>query len=442
MPSRADRREPEWQWRSSAYAWWVVIVLALCLTLSLADRLIMALMIGAIKRDLDLTDTEISLLQGLAFSLLYVFAGLPLGRFADSRSRRGLAAASVIAWSAMTGACGLSKSFGQLFVARLGVGVGEAGLSPAAVSLVCDYFPPRQRSRPLAFLSVGSTAGAGLALMFGGLMVHAIGASEHLSLPVLGEVSGWQAVFLVLGCAGILFGAIFLTIREPERQERSTLPKVPVAAVAGFIRQRGRYFIAQLLGPSFSVYTLIAFHSWMPTLLIRRFHWTAAKTGIAYGACIGIAGLCGIVFGGWLAQRRTQAGDLSAPLTIATVASLLAAAPLLIAPLMPNPFFVLFFVSTGLALIVIPSALGPAMLQSVCPNEMRGQLFSVYLLVMSSIAYILGPLSVAWTTDHIFCDENAVYKSLALVAAAGVSASAIALFFARREHRALLAAAR
>jgi MFS family permease len=132
----------------------------------------------------------------------------------------------------MTGVCGLSKSFGQLFTARLGVGVGEAGLSPAAVSLVCDYFPPHERSRPLAFLSIGATAGAGLALMFGGLMVHVVGASEHVSLPVLGEVSGWQAVFVVLGAVGILSGTIFLTIREPERQERSTLRKVPIAAVA------------------------------------------------------------------------------------------------------------------------------------------------------------------------------------------------------------------
>jgi MFS family permease len=155
MPSPVEG----WSRRSAGYAWWVVIVLALGLTLSLMDRLIIALMIGPIKRDLVLSDTDISLLQGLAFTLFYVIAGLPLGRIADRGSRRRLAALSVVTWSAMTMLCGLTTSFLQLFIARLGVGVGEAGLSPAAISLVSDYFSPQHVSLALvAALGVPAAA--------------------------------------------------------------------------------------------------------------------------------------------------------------------------------------------------------------------------------------------------------------------------------------------
>jgi MFS family permease len=126
--------------------------------------------------------------------------------------------------------CGLTTSFRQLFIARLGVGVGEAGLSPAAISLVSDYFLPQQRAWPLAFLSIGATAGAGFALMFGGAMVHAIGASERMVLPLLGTVPGWQAVLLLLGAIGVLFSGIFWSVREPERRERlAVLVRRPTA---------------------------------------------------------------------------------------------------------------------------------------------------------------------------------------------------------------------
>ena len=452
MPSRAELRlvEPArgtasapatttWSWRSTGYAWWVVIVLALGLTLSLMDRLIIALMIGPIKRDLSLSDTDISLLQGLAFTLLYVLAGLPLGRLADRSSRRGLAALSIMTWSVMTAVCGLTSSFGQLFIARLGVGVGEAGLSPAAISLVSDYFPKHQRARPLAFLSIGTTAGAGLALMFGGAMVHAIGASERMVLPFVGAVQGWQAVFLVLGAFGVLFGGIFYTVREPKRRERAAVQEASVGDVLRFLWRRKGFFAAQFLGSSCAVLTLIAFHSWVPTLFIRRFHWNTAATGMAYGGCVALAGITGIILGGWAAERWGRRGDLGAPLSVATLAALGAALPMAAATLLPSPWWVVAALFVGMTLLVIPAALTPAVLQSVCPNEMRGQVFSVYLLVMSTFGYALGPLSVAWITDHVLHAENRLHVSLALVAAIAVPAAAVSLAAARRRHRALTA---
>jgi MFS family permease len=437
-PARGTASAPDtWSWRSTGYAWWVVIVLALGLTLSLMDRLIIALMIGPIKRDLSLSDTDISLLQGLAFTLLYVLAGLPLGRLADRSSRRGLAALSIMTWSVMTAVCGLTSSFSQLFVARLGVGVGEAGLSPAAISLVSDYFPKHQRARPLAFLSIGTAAGAGLALMFGGAMVHAIGASERMVLPFVGAVQGWQAVFLVLGAFGVLFGGIFYTVREPKRRERAAVQEASVGDVLRFLWRRKGFFATQFLGSSCAVLTLIAFHSWVPTLFIRRFHWNTAEAGMAYGGCVALAGISGIVLGGWAAERGGRRGDLSAPLSVATLAALGAALPMAAATLLPGPWWVVAALFVGMTLLVIPAALTPAVLQSVCPNEIRGQVFSAYLLVMSTFGYALGPLSVAWITDHVLHAENRLHLSLALVAAIAVPAATVSLAAARRRHRAL-----
>jgi MFS family permease len=425
-----------WQFRSTPYAWWVVVVLALGLTLSLMDRSIIGLMIGPMKRDLHLSDTDIGLLQGLAFMLLYVLAGLPLGRIADRGSRRALAAASVITWSLMTALCGVAGSFGQLFLARLGVGVGEAGLSPAAVSLVCDYFSPQQRARPLAFLSIGATAGAGAAVMFGGAIVQAVGTSPRIVLPLLGVVKEWQAVFLLLGSFGMLFGGIFYTVREPERREQSAT--ATIAEALRFIWQRKGYFIVQFLGPSFAVLALIAFHSWAPAMLMRRFHWDPATTGMAYGGCIGLAGICGITFGGWAAERSARRGDLSAPLTVAIFAALGAILPMAAAPLLPSPAWVLAALFPGMTLLVIPSALAPAMLQSVCPNEIRGQAFSIYLFVLSTFGYALGPLIVPLITDHVLHAQTGLGVSLAIVASTALPAAALSLLAARRRHRALI----
>jgi MFS family permease len=422
----------EWNWRSNAYAWWVVIVLALALTLSLMDRMIIALMIGPIEHDLRLTDTQISLLQGLAFMLLYVTAGLPLGRLADRWSRRGLAAVSVVTWSIMTVVCGHSSSFAQMFAARLGVGVGEAGLSPAAVSLVSDYFPKHKRARPLAYLSIGTTAGAGLAMMFGGSMVRALGAERALDLPVFGLVRGWQAVFILLGAFGAVFAVIFFTVREPSRRELEIPHGARIAQVLKFMWVRRRFFAAQFMGPSLAVLTLIAFHSWFPTLFIRRFGWDTATTGWVYGGCIGLGGTAGILLAGWAAEKLSATGAIEATLRVAVIAAFGAIVPMALAALMPTPLLVVPMLLLGVTLLIIPSSLAPAVLQSVCPNEIRGQVFAVYLLVMSTFGYALGPLSVALITDTLLHNETRVHISLAVVAAVCIPLSALCLVEARR----------
>jgi MFS family permease len=175
-------------WPSRGYAWYVTLILTGAYTLSYIDRQILGLVLEPIRRSLDLTDTQVSLLAGTAFALFYVTLGLPLGRLADRASRCKLIFVGVFLWSLMTAACGLASTFWQLFTARVGVGIGEATLSPAALSIISDYFPPDKRVRPLGLYNLALAVGTGLAYVTGGTISTLIANMPDLHLPVLGSV--------------------------------------------------------------------------------------------------------------------------------------------------------------------------------------------------------------------------------------------------------------
>lgn len=193
-------KDSAFTWRSETYAWAVVALLIVAFTFAMIDRMILTLLVGPLKADFDLSDTQVSLLHGLAFTLLYVIVGIPMGWLTDRYSRRFIAGASVASWSLMTALCGLSGNFVQLFLARMGVGIGEAGISPAANSLIPDYFPQSRVSLPLTLYSIGGSAGSGLALIFGGSIVDYVSHLGWISIPLIGDIRGWQASFLIVGC--------------------------------------------------------------------------------------------------------------------------------------------------------------------------------------------------------------------------------------------------
>ena len=174
---------------------------------SFIDRQIINLLVEPIREDLQLTDTQISLLQGIAFALFYTLMGIPIARLADAANRRAIIAAGVFLWSLMTVMCGLAKSFGQLFAARIGLGIGEAALSPPAFSLFTDYFPPGKVTRAIAVFSGGSFLGAGLAYIIGGYVVDFVTRLDVVDIPVFGQVRTWQMAFIAVGLPGMLLRA-------------------------------------------------------------------------------------------------------------------------------------------------------------------------------------------------------------------------------------------
>ncbi len=204
---------------SLGYAWYVVIVLTAIYMLSFVDRQILSLLVGPIKRDLAISDTRIGLLQGLSFALFYTVMGLPLGRAADKRNRRNLIAGCVLVWSLFTGLCSVAKSFWTLFLTRIGVGVGEAGLSPAAYSMLADYFPSERLGVAISIYYMGVFLGSGAALLVGGSIVDALVRSPLITLPLLGTIASWRVTFLLVGLPGLVFAALVYTVREPLRRD-------------------------------------------------------------------------------------------------------------------------------------------------------------------------------------------------------------------------------
>ena len=216
-------------WPKPAVAWYGVVVLLLAYTFAYVDRAILTVLVEPIQRDLHINDTQIALLHGFAFVIFYVTLGVPLGFVADRTNRKRLIVGSIAVWSLMTAACGLTSTFASLFAARIGVGIGEAGLSPASYSLISDQFPPSRRSSALGVYTLGIYFGSGLAILAGGLVVGLIGVQPTVTAPLIGVVKSWQLVFFVVGLPGLLVAALAATVREPVRR-LSPRPNSPAAA--------------------------------------------------------------------------------------------------------------------------------------------------------------------------------------------------------------------
>src|ERR1700737_877766 len=209
------------------YAWAVVAILIATAVLAYTDRQVLSLLVDPIRADLGISDTQVSLLLGTAFAVVYGIAGLPLGYLADRTSRRNLIFCGVLIWSIGTIACGLSQSFGQLFAGRLVVGLGEAVLSPAAISLISDYFPPSRRGMAEGCFLSGIAMGIGAAILIGGGVLHFVQLGALAGTP-LATQAPWRLVLLLIGAPGLLWALAILAIREPVR--RTTGPPPAVAS--------------------------------------------------------------------------------------------------------------------------------------------------------------------------------------------------------------------
>lgn len=436
MSETAARRRPKPQPAVPArfYAWYVVFVLTLAFMLAMLDRMLLVLLVGPLKADLALSDTQISLLHGLAFTALYVLCGLPLARLADRWNRCRVAGASIVAWSLATAACAAATGFVSLFVTRMAVGVGEAGLSPAANSVIADYFPPERVSKPIAYYSLGGTAGSGISLICGGAIIDLL-VTHQVVLPGVGELRPWQSAFLIAGALGLLLSLLMLTVREPARRSAPAedMGQEGVALLP-FLGLHQRFLTRHMVGTALVGATILGMHAWLPTTLIRRFGWDAATTGFHYGVVVAGASVAGVLLGGSLVQRLGSKGVRASASAVAVGATLAAILPAIAAPIMPSPASCLAAAGLALFLMSIPVALAPVALQLLAPNMLRGQIYAVYVVVLSFIAYIGAPTAIALLTDHVFRDEAEVGRSIAVLAAFCLTGGSWLLVQARACH--------
>jgi MFS family permease len=427
-PSGAQDEAP---WPSPARGWYATIILTLAYVLSFVDRQILTLLVEPIEADLGITDTQMSLLIGAAFAVCYTTFGLPLGWLVDRINRRNMVVAGISFWSVMTAACGVASGYGQLFAARMGVGLGEATLTPATYSILSDSFAPSRLVRAIGVYMSGAIIGIAGAYAIGGLLTAWVGAREAVILPVLGEVRSWQAPFLVLLLPGLVIAALASAIAEPARRgyrEASSL-----AGLVPFLRSRAGLYLPLFIAMGAQSVIVYANLTWMPTLLARRFGWEPAQIGLALGLVFLIAGLAGNFAGAWAGSHLIDRNRPRAFIGICLLSTslLLLVGP--IGPVMQSPWGVLGLLAPTILLTSIPTAIVPTAVQMAALPEFRGQVAALYLFATQLLGLLLGPTMVALFTDYVFADRAAIglSQSAAVLLAAMVSLSA---FIMARRH--------
>ena len=377
----------------------------------------MGLLVGPIRESFQISDTQYSLLAGLAFSLFYAIMGLPLARIADRSSRRNLIVAGIAVWSFMTAACGLAKGYWSLFVARVGVGIGEATLGPAAYSMIADYFPKSILGRALSVYMIGVTLGSGFAYMLGGAVVGYVEDMGTIMVPVVGEIEGWQLTFFVVGIPGLLVSLLMLTtVREPARTGIVAPEAVPVSEVADYLWQRRQAYGGHILGISIFIMVVYALNLWGPTYFIRTFGYTRPEAGWVFGLVMIGSGTMGLLLAGTLSDRLVSKGihDAYVKIILFSMVAMIPSAATL--AFLESDLLAIVFMSLAVFFSAFQGGLAGGTLQLMTPNRMRGQVMAVYGLSSNLIGLGLGPTVIAMTTDYVFGYDEAIGKSIALCA--------------------------
>jgi MFS family permease len=424
MAVTATRPSPARDLRAEAapslgYASYVLFVLMICYTLSFIDRQILSLLVGPIKRDLGLSDTRVGLLQGLAFALFYGSLGIPIGKIADTRRRTTLITIGVLFWSVMTTLCAGARSFGSLFLARMGVGVGEATLAPGAFSLITDYFSKERLARALSVYSMGIFIGSGLALLVGGTVVQATARMPAVDLPILGVVASWRLTFLLVGVPGLLVAAWVATVREPMRRNVLRTPDGRTATLTfGDVFQqvlvRWQSVIGISVGMVFQSSCTYGLTAWMPTFLQRVHGWSPAEVGRTLGLLIVCFGCLGMYVGGALTDRWRKNGVRDAPLRVGVISAIGAGIFLVLSLTASSVTVTLILLAPGLIFLGLPMGVSYAALQWILPNQVRGQISAFFLLILNLGGLTLGPLFPALVSDYVFRSEQKIGVALAI----------------------------
>ena len=371
------------------YRNYVLVMLTLVYIFNFVDRQVLVILQESIKKELHLTDTQLGLLSGFTFAIFYVILGIPIARLADKTNRRNTVATSLGIWSIMTACSGVAKNFTQLLLARIGVGVGEAGGSPPAHAMISDYFPPEKRSTALSFYSAGIYFGVLTGFLMGGYL------NQHL---------GWRAAFYVVGIPGLIFSVlVYATVKEPKKGatddqvrsgEQNSLGQVLRLLYAS------KTFVFLALASALNVFCIYGLINWAPSFLERLHGMKGTEVGAILGLIYGIGGGAGSFGGGLLTDhwgKKDKRWYLKIPAYAILITIPCAAGALFI----QNSIFSL--VCLGICASLQSVYLGPslAVAHSLVPASMRALTSAVYFLVINLIGLGFGPLVVGMISDWL-----------------------------------------
>ncbi|MBI1181671.1 MAG: MFS transporter [Alphaproteobacteria bacterium] len=385
-------------------AWQAVGVLSLATVFAFVDRHLLYILSEPVKQTLAITDTQISLLQGMAFVVFYTLFGPPIGILVDRRNRRNVVIGGILAWSVMTLTCGLATDFWTLAAARAGVGIGEACLAPAAFSMIADYFPPRLRGRAMACIVMSITLGSGFSYLIGGGMAKLVPGATQVDLPLLGATYGWQLTFFAAGMPGFLIAVLLLFVGEPVRRETASAAsrrQGAAASVWAYVRRNRRLLFCLVFGAGMVSLVSYAVVAWMTALYVRGFGFSVAEIGPAIGLINIAAGLPGGLIGGYLSDHLARRGR-GGRYNVLCFGTLLGIPVLFLWPFVQSATASLALLAATMFVLPVIVASVPSALQAVVPNEFRGQVTAVLYLVNGLLGTALGPLAIALATDYVF----------------------------------------
>jgi MFS family permease len=394
----------------------VIAILMIVTCHSRLDQQFPALLVTPIREAFGISDTQISLFQGTAFALMYAIAGPVFGRFVDSRNRRNLIIAGILFWSGMTVWSGYTTSYYQLVVARMGVGVGEAVLSPAAYSLIADYVEPRIRGRAIGIFMASHALGTGMSLMLGGLIVGELSGRTSVALPLLGDFAPWQAAFVIVGLPGLLTVLLMFLISEPiRREDGGGIAKAATGGSGEFWSYIGRHRVAfgsVLVSQVAIQFVGNAIVPWIPSTFQRSHGLPMETIGLITGIELIVASSIGFWLCGYLGDRSKAKGRPDARLAPLFVGEAIFIPAVIIWPLMPDPNLAFFFLGIQMLGHVIAIGTLPLVTQDIVPNRMRGQAVTLVLMLGTVLGWAAGPTVVAVFTDFVFQDDNALPYSI------------------------------
>ncbi len=406
--------------------WYTLAVLIVAYVLSFVDRQILSLLVEPLKRDLHLSDTQVSLLQGFVFAALLAVAGLPLGRLVDTGRRVTIVTLGIAAWSLATASSAFAPSYAMLLLCRMGVGAGEATLTPAAHSIVADSFPRERLGLALGIFGIGSYVGSGAALLVGA----AITAWLHggtIVLPLLGTLKSWQFVFLAIGLAGLPIAGWTATLREPPRKNDLDAEHT-IAGAWQYFRTHARAILLVNITAALAAMATYAMGAWVPSFLIRSYGWTAPQAGTAYGLVVIICGVAGVIGGGALGDFAVARGLAAGRLLVMAFASLCAAPLAPAAALAANGRWSIVLLVPVTLLTTIALGILPSAQQAIVPSRLRGLTAALGVLMVNLIGLGLGPIVIALITDFGFADPKLIRFSLAAALPVMLGASALCGF--------------
>ena len=435
-----DELAPQvWPPARRAYAVaWILAVVQMC---ALFNTGVMTLLVEPVKRDLGLSDMQMSYLLGFSVVLFYAFVGIPAARLVDRHNRKWLMTASIALWSVATAACGLAGTFWQFFAARFWIGTGESINGPLSYSLLADYFPPEKLPRAIAIYNVGMQGGTALSLLFGAAILQFLAGAPPVSLPLAGVLRDWQVVVIFTGAIGIPVLLLMITVTEPRRRHlalagsRTRPGGAALREVLGYLVAKRRLYAPMFLGLCFTSIHMTGLAAWVAAFYTRTYGWDPARIGF-YTGTLNLALAAPALFGAiWFNDWFRKRGHADTNMRVMAIGLTIATPLAIAAPLMPSPWLALILFAAGPAIMLVAVPSLNTALQIITPNEMRGQMTAIYLFIVLAASAGIGPTWMAFLTDHVFANEALLRYAIATSAAVLFPATVLSYWLGLKPYR-------